>query len=125
MITLDTNAVLRFLLRDIPEQGDYVKAIISQRDYLVPIEVIAEAVHVLSRLYGIDRQAIAELILGLVSDGRSIFPNQTVVEMACQVYADTKFDFVDCLMVGYSRVDGHDIITFDKKLNNYIRRQIP
>ena len=37
-------------------------------------------------------------------------------------YAQTKLDFVDCILAARHAVNGAEILSFDKKLNNFIRR---
>ena len=39
---------------------------------------------------------------------------------ALRVYAETTLDFVDCLLVGYGRVLGREVFTFDKKLKRLL-----
>jgi predicted nucleic-acid-binding protein len=48
------------------------------------------------------------------------FDKKGVVLYALQVYASTTFDFVDCLLAGYAKEEGHTIFTFDKKLRKYV-----
>ena len=51
MVMLDTNYVLRFILRDIEEQAQTVATAIKQGAVYVRDEVLAEAVHVLENVY--------------------------------------------------------------------------
>ena len=121
MIVLDTNAVLRFLLQDNSEMADFVEDQMLRNEYLIPIEVVSEAIYVLDKVYKSGRDSIQQLFHIILCDENSSIPYQNVVEKAIRVYGETKFDFVDCLMIGYANVEGYDVITFDKKLNNYIR----
>jgi predicted nucleic-acid-binding protein len=47
-----------------------------------------------------------------------IIEHQGVVLFALEKYAYSKLDFVDCILIGYSKMEGYDIFTFDKKLKN-------
>lgn len=87
-------------------------------------EVIAEAVYVLAKVYKTDRKTVHSLIDVVLSDENSTIPHQLLVEEAMDIYAQTKFDFVDCLMVGYAKYQGHAIVTFDKKLKKYLTRSL-
>ena len=48
---LDANAVMRFLLQDIEEQFQEVKAIVKRDRCYVTLEVMAEVCYVLEGLY--------------------------------------------------------------------------
>lgn len=123
MIVLDTNAVLRFLLQDNREMADFVEDQMLRNRYMIPVEVVSEAVYVLTKVYKADRMAVVRLFNVLLSDRNSQFPHRSVVEHAVRVYGETKFDFVDCLMAGYSKQKNHEILTFDKKLSKYLSKK--
>lgn len=74
----------------------------------------------LNKVYRIERAAIKRLIEIVLADRNSTIPGRLVVTESIQVYGETKFDFVDCLMVGYAKHEGHEIVTFDKKLKKYL-----
>ena len=38
-------------------------------------------------------------------------------------YRETKLDFVDCILSAYAISDNQKILSFDKKLNNFIARK--
>lgn len=120
MVVFDTNAVLRFLLRDNEEMALHVRYVLNNATCLVPIEVVAEAVYVLTKVYRIDREQVCRSLQGFFDNDNAETPLQHIVEEAIEVYRVTKFDFVDCLMVGYAKYEGHEIVTFDKKLKRYL-----
>ena len=122
MIILDTNAVLRYLLRDDVEKAVHVRSTMEQETCLIPVEVIAEAVYVLAKIYRIERTLIQEKLLGVLWNENVEAANQGVVEMALRLFGETKFDFVDCLMVGYAHIERHQVFTFDGKLKKYLSR---
>ena len=43
--------------------------------------------------------------------------DRDVLLYAFSVYADTKLDYVDCLLIAYNRLSGVEVLSFDKKLN--------
>jgi len=116
MVVFDTNAVLRYLLRDDLEKAIHVRSMMEQGTCLIPIEVLAEAVYVLSKTYKVERTLIQEKLLGVLWNENVETPQQGVVETALRYFGETKFDFVDCLMIGYALVEGYQVFTFDKKL---------
>ena len=65
---LDANAVLRFLLQDIEEQFQEVKAIVKRDRCYVTLEVMAEVCYVLEGLYQVSREDIADNFRKLTFD---------------------------------------------------------
>lgn len=41
---------------------------------------------------------------------------------AFSYYAETRLDFIDCVLAARHSVDGTEILSFDRKLNNFIKR---
>lgn len=112
---LDANAVLRLLLQDIEEQFQQVKAIVRMDKCYVTLEVMAEVCYVLEGLYQVPRKDIIDNFRRLNFD--VIILNVDVFLRALEVFGESpKLDFVDCLLYGYKKERGIDIITFDKKL---------
>ncbi len=116
---LDANAVLRFLLQDIDGQFQQVKAIIKTKKCYVTLEVLAEVCYVLEGVYQVSRDDVVRNFRKLNNDVSIL--NADVLLRALEIY-DTipKLDFVDCLLYGYNRERGIEILTFDKKLKKRI-----
>lgn len=118
MLTLlDANAVLRHLLDDIPEQADETTKAIESGAEVTP-EVIAECVYVLTGVYDLDRLEISESLgafLGEVSCERKF-----VVTSALKTFANSKMDFVDCILIAMNELTGQPVLTFDKKLSRML-----
>jgi predicted nucleic-acid-binding protein len=77
-------------------------------------EVIAEVVFVLSgKIYKIGRNAIKTELIGFLNE---IGSEDEIIYKALEVYAESKLDFVDCILCAYHRLNGDEICTFDKKL---------
>ena len=112
---LDANAVLRFLLKDIDEQFQQVRTIIRTKKCYVTLEVLAEVCYVLEGVYQVSREDVARNFRKLNNDVSIL--NADVLLRALEIY-DTlpNLDFVDCILYGYNRERGIEIVTFDKKL---------
>ena len=116
MKMVDTNIILRFILRDNEELARQAAEIIINNECLVTNEIAAEVVYVLSKIYNIDRAKTASE-LTKVLNLRSIKPTEDkVLRYAVKVYGEKSLDFADCLLMGYYLVYGYEICTFDKKL---------
>ena len=114
---LDANAILRFLLNDIPEQANATANVIYYGAFTKEA-VIAEVVYVLSGVYKYDRNEIVEKILLLLE--LIEIENKEVVDFALNLFKSRSLDFVDCLLIGYKKVSGIDVFSFDKKLNKML-----
>lgn len=112
---LDANAILRFLLQDNEEQFQYVKRVIRNENCYATLEVLAEVCYVLEGLYQVSRDDIINNFRKLNNDITIL--NADVLFRALEIFNKTpKLDFVDCLLYGYRKERGLDIITFDRKL---------
>ncbi|MDR3350842.1 MAG: PIN domain-containing protein [Prevotellaceae bacterium] len=122
MVIFDTNAVLRYILQDNAAMADAVDKELALNNCLLPMEVIAEIVYVLSKVYRIDRLTIAKTIEGIMRISHIWVYRPNVVLCAIQTYASTKLDFIDCLLAGYAKSENHTIYTFDRELKKYLSR---
>lgn len=112
---LDANAILRFLLQDNEEQFQYVKRVIRNENCYATLEVLAEVCYVLEGLYQVSRDDIINNFRKLNNDITIL--NADILFRALEIFNKTpKLDFVDCLLYGYRKERGLDIITFDRKL---------
>lgn len=114
---LDTNAILRYLLNDIPEQASRTEQIIQSGAFTLP-EIIAETVYVLLKVYNVPRNEIEEIVVPVFEE--IDISNKEVILEALHIYSNTTFDFVDCILISRKHILGDEIFTFDKKLNNYM-----
>jgi len=114
---LDANAILRYILDDIPEQANKVEEIISSSALMILPEVVAEVVYVMTKSYGISRKETSEYILTFLSEVG--YQNDIIVK-ALQNFGEHTLDFVDCVLLAYS--SDYKIFTFDEKLLKAIKR---
>lgn len=119
-VLVDTNVILRCLLRDNPEQAKIADEVLKNGAWTLP-EVLAEVEHVLRTFYGVDRKDISEQLFKVLK--RIEFERPDIMRRTVEIYADTRLDFVDCILVAYHGLNGAEIFTFDKKLNNRIKRE--
>ena len=117
MLLIDANVILRYLLNDHPEMSRRAKEVISE-GASTTVEVLAEVVYVLHGVYKADRSSIVAALRDLLDD--ILVANRASILYALQVYNETSLDFVDCVLLGYNRIEGHKIFTFDRKLNRIL-----
>ena len=121
MKLLDANAILRFLLNDIKEQAAEVAQAVRGGAITTP-EVLAEVVYVLSGLYGMPRNEVSWVLHCVLMDVK--VENARALRYALGVLNRTSLDFVDCLLMAYHKVNGIDVLSFDKKLNTTLDKDL-
>src|SRR6266702_6617299 len=103
---IDTDVIIRFLTGDDLEKQAAATDLFEQVEQglltvLAPDTVIADAVFVLSspRLYHITRSEVRELLAPLVHLSHFRVQNRSSVLRALDLYASTKLDFGDKLII--------------------------
>lgn len=119
-VWVDTNVVLRYLLRDNEQQAHIDKDLIEGGAFLLPV-VLMETSHVLRTFYEIDRRDIANQLLIVLNWVE--MERKNVMIRAVEIFAETHLDFVDCILAAYHSVNNVEVFTFDKKLNNQLKRE--
>lgn len=122
MVLIDTNIVLRFLLQDHETLSQKAKEIIDNHMAICLNAVIYEVIHVLQSVYKIDRIKIADKLLTLFENKIIESENNSVTIKSLIVFKETSMDFMDCLLIAYQLADNQIIYSFDKKVNNYLKR---
>ena len=123
MILLDANVVLRYLLDDHEQMSAQAEKYIQEEDTCMTIEVAAEVVYVLRRVYSVERNKISESVKCVLELAGCTEPE--VLREALSIYGATSLDFVDCVLCAYHAVKGHEIRTFDKKLMKRLEQAQP
>ena len=116
--TLDTNVILRFLLKDHSSHAKTAEKIIKQareegKIFFVPLTVVSELVFVLSRVYKLDRDTIARIIASLRTLPAEV-EKEEVVFQALELYRrGMKFSdaLIYCQAVAEQRTP---LYTFDR-----------
>jgi predicted nucleic-acid-binding protein len=122
MVLFDTNAILRYILHDNPAMADSVERRLAEEPCFVPVEVVCELVYVLTGVYRVERQIVAETLTALAVLDNIRMAEFDVVSHALGIYASSTLDFVDCLLIGYARKKDYTVVTFDKKLQKQLDR---
>ena len=101
MIAIDTNVLLRYLLRDDVGQAERARRVIEGGErVLVTDVVLAETVWTLTgRRYRATRADLIDLVNSLLQDANLRFEDDEVVWNALQAYRRTEANFADALIV--------------------------
>ena len=117
---VDANIVLRYLLNDDAKLSPQAKAIIDQDVTQLPIEALCEVVFVLTRVYNVPRENIRDSLENFFKQTDTILPNREAVLAGIHFFAETKLDFVDCILAGYCRAENAQVKTFDHALQRLL-----
>ena len=96
MNSLDTNIILRFLLRDIPDQA--AKAIYTlthARCYVTDV-VITEVVYVLEKVYEAPRKEVALVLNSFLSFPNLVCNSDLLAEMIDLYQKQPSLSVIDC-----------------------------
>lgn len=115
---VDTNIILRVILQDNEELSPLAREILKTNECYVLPEVIPEAVCVLNKVYGFNRQDIAHAILQLLP--LVVVKDVRLTRLALNYFSELNFDYVDCILLARNKLYGHQIATLDKKLEKAI-----
>jgi predicted nucleic-acid-binding protein len=118
---IDANAILRFILHDNLEQADAAEEKLKSSEASIPLEIIAEVIYVLQKVYKVKRSLIAKNLKDLIGIRKDLVFENDVALFAMNVYSSTSLSFADCLLAGYFKIKNYGIFTFDKKLQRKIK----
>lgn len=116
MISIDTNVILRYLLRDIPDQTAKAVRLLEVSQCYVTDVVLTETIFVLEKVYAADRADIAATIKGLIFRP-SLVCNRDLLSDVIDLYRRrSSLSIIDCYAAIESKTFGNDLATFDRNL---------
>jgi predicted nucleic-acid-binding protein len=114
MIAVDTNVVVRFLVRDDAKQAARAAELIRGNEIWVSKTVLLETEWVLRSLYRFSPQSLAEALRALAGLERVFLEDETAVAKALEWFREG-LDFADALHLA-SAGNASQFATFDRKL---------
>jgi len=121
MKALDTNVLVRFLVRDNDQQAKTIYRIFKQaesdkEELFVPLLVVLEILWVLESVYKIPRQEILDSINDLVLMPILEFEAQSVILKFVSSAQENKMDLSDLLIALSAKSSGCEyVLTFDRR----------
>lgn len=120
MIALDTNVVVRFIMRDDEKQAQRSRDLIANKQVFLSASVLMEAEWVLRSTYAVSPSRIAPALLGLCSLPNVVVERAAVVRRALAAQA-AGADFADAIHVLTAEAAGAgSFATFDKSLRRRV-----
>ena len=121
MLGIDTNILVRFLVRDDDAQFEKARKLIKRevtagRRVFINQLVLMETEWVLRSRYVVAKNQIIEAISGLLSAADVQFEDEPAIEEALFIWKDAAADFADCLIGAKNKRMGcRATATFDVK----------
>ena len=121
MLGLDTNVLVRFLVRDHEAQFERARRLIkrevgSQEKVLISLMVLLETEWVLRSRYRLQKTRIIDAISGLLEATELELEDEPAVEEALYLWKESAVDFADCLIGAHHRRLGcRATATFDAR----------
>lgn len=121
MYGLDTNVLVRYLLRDDPEQAEQArmaieKALSTGEPLVVTLLTMLETEWVLRSRASLDKRTIVTTFRMLLEARDLRIGQEETLEEALYLYENNAADFADCLMAArYARLGCKAMLTFDRK----------
>ena len=121
LVIIDTNVLLRYWLKDHPQESPRAKKLFEQAQQgeirvMVPQIVIIEAGVMLRRYYKYPKQQVVGYLLPIISRGWLEIESRNLLLEALGIYKVRGIDLVDAFLLAQSQTMKAKLMTFDKKL---------
>jgi len=121
MVGIDTNVLVRFIVRDDQQQAEAAKAAIvramaANEPLVVSLLTILETEWVLRSQYRFGKEVVVRTFKMLLEAGDVLIEGEETLEQALYLFEDSSADFAGCLMAArYQRMGCATMLTFDEK----------
>lgn len=124
MIGLDTNVIIRYIVKDDPTQSalavKFIRSVSEDDPAFVSLVVVGELIWVIESSYGFNGSELVDVIESPLSSKELILENAELVSQAVHLFKPGEADFSDSLTErsGHARGCRHTL-TFDQKGAKY------
>lgn len=116
------NTMIRCIIGDDAAKVQELQQIRKEQKIIYTIEVVAEVVYVLTKVYGVTRKQTGDAIIAFIKAKNIVCKNCEIVIRALERFAENSLDFVDNILLAYHELTGVTIYSYDKKLQNAIKK---
>jgi predicted nucleic-acid-binding protein len=121
MIAVDTNVLLRYIVRDDLAQFNAAEQLMLQHDWWISHTVLLETEWVLRSAYGLRADQFAQILKHLLSASSIIWQDESVVQQALDWFENHNTDFADALHAVQCPAEVK-FASFDKKLVHIMKK---
>lgn len=122
MVMADANTMIRCMIGDDEEKIQEFQRIRATQKIVYTLEVIAEVVYVLAKVYEVSRKELSDGIQKFLKARNIVCINEQITVRALQLFAENHLDFVDNILLAYHQLHGITIYSYDRKLMKAINR---
>lgn len=121
MAALDTNVLVRYLVRDDAAQLAAATKLIRKcvnagQTLFIPVSVTVELEWVLRSAFGFGKDDVVQTLSDLLSSAELSFQDEQALEVALLLFKKSSAEFADCVHIALaSRMGEQPLWTFDKK----------
>ena len=125
MKALDTNVLVRFLVKDDEHQSKIVYKVFKQAEadkifFWVSLLVVLETIWVLDSVYEITRKEILDSVNEILLMPILKFEAQSTIQRFISLARENKIDLSDVLIASAAKISGCErVLTFDKKASKF------
>ncbi|MEK7079323.1 MAG: PIN domain-containing protein [Patescibacteria group bacterium] len=124
---LDTNVILRFLLKDNEKyynqaRGYFEKAKRGEIELNLIPEVLFEIDYVLRGVYSLTKDEVVDILLKLIKTPYLAISNRGVLITTVDKYQSTHVDLFDVYLYYYSLSKGTEVLSFDKDFEKIMKK---
>ncbi len=118
----DANTMIRCIIGDDDKKIQELQEIRATQKIIYTMEVIAEVVYVLTKVYDVSREDVSEAIQRFLKARNIVCSNSEIVIKSLQLFGENHLDFVDNILLAYHQIRGVTIYSYDHTLINAIKR---
>lgn len=117
----DANTMIRCIIGDDEQKIKELQEIRATQKIIYSMEVIAEVVYVLTKVYDVSRVDASDAIQRFLKAKNIVCSNSEIAIKSLQLFAENHLDFVDNVLLAYHQLRGITIYSYDRKLMNTIK----
>lgn len=122
MVMADANTMIRCIVGDDEQKIMDFQKVRSSQKVIYTLEVIAEVVYVLTKVYKVPRKEVSIVVQQFLRARNIVCVNAQIAIRSLQLFAENRLDFVDNVLLAYHQIKGIKIYSYDHKLMNAINR---
>lgn len=122
MVMADANTMIRCIMGDDEQKIHEFQEIREAQKIIYTLEVVAEVVYVLTKVYDVSRKDASEAIERFLRSRNIACSNNDITLTALRMFSENRLDFVDNVLMAYHKIRGIAVYTYDRKLMNAINR---
>ncbi len=119
----DANTMIRCIIGDDEQKIKELQEIRATQKIIYSMEVIAEVVYVLTKVYDVSRVDVSDAIQRFLKAKNIVCSNSEIAIKSLQLFEENHLDFVDNVLLAHHQLRGITIYSYDRKLMNAIKRE--